>query len=224
MAANENQSNKAAQTEAPVRAKEPVTTKAFTPGFGSKKEQTGEKIKDIADKTGFIIVMFSVIMGFWTWNRIGDTSGVWIGILVMCFGMFSAYVVVKLLYSYGDILNNSIEQTNILKRMEAEKIAEKQRREQEEARRLQTEKFWDFQAAAETDDGMPPDDAASGGDNSAPLRGVIDPRTRGVAHFADRSRHGIICPICGRIQDSNRHKCYSCAAGFIFDNEVENLS
>lgn len=52
-----------------------------------------------------------------------------------------------------------------------------------------------------------------------PLHGIVDRRMRRVAHFAERSRHGIICPICGRRQDSDRNNCFFCDCRFVYDDE-----
>lgn len=211
--------------------------KRFTEKLGIVDEWSGSKIKDISDKAGLVIDVMSIVFGIVIWSRDDGMTGFLLGILFMLVGIFASYVLVSVLYSYGDMVTNSLEQTKMLKRMEAQKTEELRKQNQADMLKQQTldtavneqRETLSFSQTvpafnnvnsekAHTNSMIMTDADTSKGDNS-PVRGVLDYKTRGLAHFPERTRHGIICPICSRLQDSSRNKCYSCECRFIYDNE-----
>jgi hypothetical protein len=196
----------------------------------ARDELAGEKIKDIADRAGYVIGIVALAFGILIWSRIDDLTGFLIGFLIMCVGIFAAYILVIVLYSYGDMVTSTIEQTKLLKKLETSRLSELK---QEEvllqaagavlAARTDSPSFGTIsESAGETP--AAPEAGVSAPDagileEPSPLHGVIDERTRSLGHFEKRSRHGIVCPLCGRLQDANRDKCYACSCRFVFDDE-----
>jgi ribosomal protein L12E/L44/L45/RPP1/RPP2 len=206
--------------------------------LGMKDAYAGYRIKDVGDKAGFIGVIGSLVVGFMIWSRINDFSGFLIGFLVVGLGIFASYVLTSVLHSYGDMLTNSFEQTKILKRLEDQKISDLLKREQEEAKQKQAAEAAEAAAAEQADKEAQEEKSAEADEQPKeelntpeakrralekklrlPLRGVVDARMRRVAHFAERSRYGVLCPICGRKQDSARNNCYFCDCKFVYDDE-----
>ena len=204
---------------------------------GGREPLTGAKIRNIADWTGLFIDFVFIVVGVLVWSRYDSLTGFFIGFLIMCGGVFVSYVMVSIMYGYGDIVSNSIEQTRILQRLEAQKLSELPEPEEAEPPQPAAEKpapqpirpVTPAEPAEDEGDWEQVEITAPGSKSfkapptqGAPLRGVFDAKMRRVAHFAERSRHGIICPICERIQDSFRNDCYFCDCKFVYDDEPFN--
>jgi hypothetical protein len=211
----------------------------------NKERFTGDKIKDIADKAACLGSVSAIVVGFLIWSRSDNLAGFLVGLLIVVVGIFASYALASVLYSYGDMVENSFEQTMILKRLEEQRAAELQsaleapipavedRPEEDknklvaEAEAIQAEKTAALSAAQAASDSRPDEELNT--DESRrralakklklPLHGVIDARMRRVAHFKERARYGIICPVCGRKQDSERDNCFFCDCRFLYDDE-----
>lgn len=199
--------------------------------MGIKDEYAGERIKDTADKTGVVISIAALVLGFLIWSRLQDTAGALIGIIIVGVGLFAAFVITSVMYSYGDMITISIEQTRILKRLEARKlsdlIAEKTAVSQYgSAADIQTAKS---SAAADVGDG--PEDAVSAADSeeaqetpgnktTAAGTAVYVDRNNRIAQFSERLEAGVICPICGRQQSPSADACFFCGCVFVYDQDT----
>lgn len=206
-----------------------------------KDEHAGEKVKNLADMAGFLGSVAALIFGFIIWFRANDIIGFLVGLMIAGGGIFVSYLSLLLLYSFGDMITNSIEQTKILKRLEEKKLTEQLQQsikpvdeeelkqqeitaiiinQQKAAQTQQVPNFdEDFEDEEEIEVIESKADKRPKKNEKNPLTGVIDSRMRRVAHFAERSIYGIICPVCGRKQSSDQNNCYFCDCRFIYDKE-----
>jgi hypothetical protein len=106
------------------RKDETKKVKVITEKFGIKDDFAGERIKDAADKIGVVGAMCAFIFGFLVWNRTNDLKGFLIGLLITAACIFGSYILVSILYSYGDMITIAIEQTRILKRLEGKEVCD----------------------------------------------------------------------------------------------------
>jgi hypothetical protein len=191
---------------------------AFTDKLGIKDAHAGEKTKEAADKTGAIIAVAALVLGFLLWNRLQDVTGFLIGILIAGAGIFIACIIVSVMYSYGDMITMSIEQTRILKALEAKKIPEPictnppEQPTTAPVAKLPAE-------AAEPGLGKAPDNGPL-----VPAVAVLVDKANRIAQFTGRSADGIICPICGRSQDAAADTCLTCGCKFLFEGESSFVS
>ncbi|SHH84732.1 hypothetical protein SAMN02745823_01169 [Sporobacter termitidis DSM 10068] len=221
-----------------ILAKEPntVVTKRPMMALGIKDEHTTEKIKNIADVGGFLGAVAAFVFGVVIWYQTNDGFGFAIGLLVAGGGMFASYFILMLLHVYADMITNSIEQTKILKRLEAQG--------RENALRRSAEEQAQAAAASETAAPVSPGDnadialsepdasqspageqpgtsgtetAVSTTENNPTESGAADVGMRREAHFPKRTGADIVCPVCGRKQSSDMDFCYFCDCRFIYD-------
>lgn len=205
----------------------------FRDKLGIKDENAGEKIKDMADKAGVIGSLGALISGFYLWSRTDSLLDFFIGLMIAALGVFASCVLVSFLYSYGDMITLSVEQTKILKRLEAKKA--------EEAAKMAADMKQQTVPVAEPEPPVAP--AAQGlregnydeefGDAlwdslnpgfkrpEKPSEAIAVDRVGRSAHFAKRSEFGVVCPICGKqqIPDHINDTCYRCSCQFIFDDD-----
>jgi hypothetical protein len=228
-----NEPQKPALTDA--AGKPQMTGKSYKEQLAMKDENAGNRIKDLSDKVGGIIAFASVAIGFIILANKNGVKNLFVAILIICVGLFATYVVTRVLSSYGDEVNAISRQLKYEKKLAEQKAAEQRRLEQESSEAGQSaaasaaEKPVVPAAEAETESRSPaadnPDNQAeaAGGskEKAAPLLGKLDLKIRRLSHFAERSPNGIICPICGALQDSSRDNCVSCVSEFVFDNEQE---
>lgn len=213
------------------------TTTGFTERLGIKDDYAGDKIKDLADKAGFVGMIGCLILGFIIWSKMSGIAGFLLGFLIAGAGIFASFVLVSILYSYADVVAHTIEQTKILKRLEERKKAEMKSLEQKaedemamfvnEAEQIANAEATQVKAEANSESAAEEEEIDQEWKKSEkirklakiPLHGVVDARMRRLAHFAERSHYGIICPVCGRKQESERDNCYFCDCRFVYDDE-----
>lgn len=198
-----------------------------------KDENGAEKIGGIAEIVGFIGALIALVAGFVLWFQTNSVLGLLMGVLISVGGIVVSYFVVVLSYSYANMIKNSFEQTRILKRLEAQNLTSILRRNDDElleqpiSEAVKEDKKTDLTMANPDDDEdiephvqepQPAENEKK--DEKWPLVGIVDSRMRRVAHFKERSRYGIICPICNRKQSSDMDNCYFCDCRFVYDNEA----
>jgi hypothetical protein len=198
--------------------------------FGIKDEYAGEKIKDVADKAGASCSICALILGFLLWERSGDILGLLTGLLVAGGGIFASYILVSVMYSYGDMVRLTVEQTRLLKRLEARKLSElldtagsAQKLEQQKKELSAAESSGPAVQEQEEADTAPPSDSMKEDGTKkeavpSETAGSVDKLNR-IARFAERPYTGIICPVCARRQAPDRDTCFYCGCSFVFDDE-----
>lgn len=204
--------------------------RGLSENLGIKDEYAGERIKDAADRTCAITAITALVVGFLIWNRLQDTISLLIGILVAGMGLFAAFVIMSVMYSYGDLITMSIEQTRILKKLEARNTAGVVAAfTAAPGKDPVAEKSSD--AAADGNDGEdgPKDgvmtadsgEARETPENKAPAAGsaVYVDRTNRIAQFSERLKAGVICPICGRQQFPSADACFFCGCVFLYEQD-----
>lgn len=227
----ENNANSSAITN-PEEEPEVKKVRVFSDKLGIKDEHAGEKIKYIADDAGFIGAILMLFFGFLIWYKADNLAGFLIGLVVAGAGIYASYILVSMLYSYGDMVTMSIEQMKILKQLEAKKTEELAL-----ASALEIKEQWEKEqsaAVSAADDavGQEPhtaDDVSQQEltDPQGEIAGVktkvvtvamVDKMNR-IAHFDGRPDLEIKCPLCNRKQSSESHMCFYCGCKFIFDDE-----
>ena len=90
----------------------------------AKDDYSGDRIKDLADKGGLIASVGSLIIGVVLWTRSTDIGGLVTGLVVTAVGITISIIMTRVVRSYGDMLNMTVEQTKIIKKLEERKAAE----------------------------------------------------------------------------------------------------
>lgn len=226
-----NKTDEAAGVNNPERVQHEKTAKGFTDRLGIKDENAGQNIKDTADKMGVVGSIGALIMGFLVWTRSDDLLGFLIGFVIAVVGIYASFVLVSLLYSYSDMINISVEQSKILKRLEArsEYLTLEDPDEQQfpaEEQIANEPAASDMQMPSETDqddaDEEQNDIATNAGiknDLERPSEAVSYDKMKRVAHYSERADSGIICPVCLKWQTAENDICFYCRCQFIFDDE-----
>lgn len=208
-------------------------TKARTDRHMFNDVHAGQKIKDTADKVGVIGSISALLIGFLIWCRADDLPGFLIGLVLAAAGIFASFVIMSLLYSYGDMVSISIEQSVILKSLEARKTDELNKASTELLRPAEksvseADTAADIDQTAQAVAARDKDTEASKISNPAetkkkdpeePLEAVFVDRTQRVAHFTEHSASGVVCPICGKLQMSDTDVCFRCSCKFVFEHE-----
>jgi hypothetical protein len=209
---------------------------SFKGKFVIKNENTGEKIKDTADRAGVISSISTLILGLYICDNVPGLMGFVVGFVLAGAGIAASSVLVSLLYSYGDMISNSIEQTKILKRLEAKKIESipqsdvsgKLQQPEQAAETI------DQNAATDLDQAETAffDNESSAVEMNAdeinknkldlPSEAYDYDKSKRIAHFEERSRWGVICPVCGKLQTADDDTCFRCSCVFIFNDERTN--
>jgi hypothetical protein len=206
---------------------------SFKGKLGMKDEHAGEKIKDTADGAGVVGSIIALILGLFIWDNVPGLMGFVVGFVLAGAGIAASCVLVSLLYSYGDMINNSIEQTKILKRLEAKKIegipqsddSDKLQQPEQAAEAI------DQKAAADLDQAETAfvDNESSVVETNAdeiekikldlPSEAYDYDKSKRIARFEERSKWGVICPVCGKLQTADDDTCFRCSCVFIFNDE-----
>jgi hypothetical protein len=196
-------------------------------------EYAGEKIKDTADKVGMIGSVGALILGLYVWNNGKESLGFVFGLLIAGAGVLVSCLLVSLLYSYGDMLNETAEQTKILRRLAAKECVEEVpvtgavRAQTNEAETGEVEPAGAADEALAEPDTIREEQIAAEADGAEPARGNPDvplvafefDRVRRIARFKSRSKAGVICPVCYKWQKPDGDICYRCSCSFVFADE-----
>jgi hypothetical protein len=156
---------------------------------------TGRKLQELGEVLFVVVIILSVIFGVIYIAALPTTGFVIAGLIIIGAGILTAFVYRYLMRGFGELLENQAEQTALLMKM-TEYIKQNA---------LQAK------PAPETAD-KPTGEVL----NSPESFGTI---TNPTARFESRSTTEITCPVCQKIQLSNRDTCYSCGCKFFYSDE-----
>lgn len=201
----------------------------------------GQKIKNTADNVGIIGSFGALVLGVVFWGRADDLLGFLVGLGVVGVGIAGSFILMCLLYKYGDMVNSAIKQAEELLRLEMQKneemlrtaAAEVQQQQAEEAEPMIQEVTVDIspteQGSVEqnaTEDEFSADERGQAEvrkrSSELPLQADAIDRIKRVAHFYERSDSGVICPVCTKWQTAKNNACFHCNCKFVFDDELQN--
>jgi hypothetical protein len=160
------------------------------------QDDTSQKILNIADILFYIVIVLSIIVGFLYLAILQNAVGVITGLIIAAIGILTAFVYRYLIRGFGEIVGHQAEQTQLLVRMTEYMKATAQNADQAPA------------GAGRTTAAVSVNVESSSGGTSA-----------NTAVFTSRSEQEIVCPVCNKVQLSNRDTCYSCGCRFIYKDE-----
>lgn len=200
--------------------------------IADKDEYAGEKIKNTADKAGVIGAIVALILGFYIWYNVPEPMGFIVGFVLASAGIAASCVLVSLLYSYGDIISKPVEQTKIIE-LEPEKTTEIPQPDDSGAQQQPAPEAAAIDQNAPTVPGQAEtvfvDTESSTAEAAAveikkkksdvPSQAYEYDQSKRIAHFKERSRYGVICPVCRKLQTQDNDICFRCSCEFIFSDE-----
>ena len=211
-------------SDIPLAETRDKTLMGMTEKLGIRDEHAGERIKDAADRTGAVVGIGAILLGVLIWCRTQDIQSFLIGLLIAVGGLVISYMLVCVLYSYGDMITMSIEQAQILKRLETKKISELISASTAERKVDAGKKTISAETTAVSSEEARPIPAAADEEvkkpnAAAPGTAVFVDRVNRIARFANSYETDLTCPICGRKQLSAGDECFYCGCKFICDDE-----
>lgn len=203
-------------------------------------EKAGQRIKDLADKVGVFGSSGAIILGLFVWDNLGFLTGFLFTVIVI----LAACAISSLLFSYGEAVSIAYEQSVILTKLEAERTVEPPVANTPEIDRQPEERQpEDSEAEAAVPEAAgvvqePPDISLdSSGDEpeaaEAPVKEKeVKPKlpseayeydkVKRIAYYAERSRFGVVCPVCGKWQTPENDTCFRCSCKFCYDDDVQD--
>lgn len=215
----------------------PVTEKAEHSDLLTGGENAGQRIKNTADKVGVLGTIGAIVIGLIHCEKLGFV----IGLLSASVLTLTACAFVSLLYSYGEMIRITLEQSKILRKLETEQndeqpppnnepVTESQPDSEETADGQAESAAEELESAAGVELSSEEPAAAEAPDmeNKAkpepPMEAYQYDIVKRIAHFTRRKKSGVVCPVCEKWQTPENDICFHCSCKFLYDDESQDTN